>query len=242
MAGNNTAKFFRSNFELEYEGKILILEGYIGESGIARIDYNGRYSDDVRAASGKKVNVRFDKFKLKAVLRQQLDDKENFLELYFIELTKAQKEALIERIEEKGSLPTWNRKYPRIWVQGIDDPDLVTPVLAIVVDKKEEVFLTIVNFTLGGIRLEATEDTLDKLAVGDSVEFDLITSKGVMINKLSGIVRNIAVSKDAKISKRAYGIKLVKKDKLRDKQYSNLVKEYCVGLKRRLVKRKPKPV
>jgi hypothetical protein len=102
----------------------------------------------------------------------------------------------------------------------------------------QEHFVNVMNFTLGGLRIETMGDTLAELRVGAHLSFDLITTNGEVFANLSAEVRNIAVHErenpdGTKSSTRSFGLRFKEMDPVNDRKYRNLIREYCLILQKR---------
>jgi hypothetical protein len=231
-------KFVSASFEIEHEGNTLELTGLVSVAGITKIHVHSGLAPEWKSLLGSTVTVRLGGIYFKGTFLHQQVEHGTFYEVKFEELDDTIRKYLEQRIETEGVSPGWKRKYPRIPVKGYDDPDLPVPNLCMVRFVGQEIFVNVMNFTLGGIRIETLGDSLGELRVGSLLHFDLITSSSEILSNLSGEVRNIAVHDrnlpEGRSVTRSFGIKFVEMDPVNEKKYRNLIRTYCELLKKKL--------
>ncbi len=236
------ARFFQSNFDLEHGKHKINLRGLLSEQGITKIFLTGTVPDFWKAMIGQPVTVKLDSLTIAGVLIQQFVELGSYYEVRFRGLDENQKSFLRQRTTNEGISPGWQREFPRIPLGGLADPELPVPNLCMVRFADQEFFVNVLNFTIGGIRIETIENSLGQVRVGAILHFDLITSTGEIIGNLSGEVRNLSEHEHTdKSITRSFGIRFVDMDPLNErkyKAYKKLIKEYCLILQKRLVKEK----
>ncbi len=237
----NQPKFVASSFMMEHDGNTLELKGLISPAGITKIHLSSDLPPPWRAALGKKVSVRFDSVVLPGTFLHQQIEHGVFYEIKFSDLDEHLLKYLEQRIRADGISPGWKRKYPRIPVKGYDDPELPVPNLCMVRFVGQEIFVNVMNFTIGGLRIETLGDNLAELRVGSVLHFDLITSTSDIFADRSGEVRNIAVhdsnTPEGRSLTRSFGIRFIDMDPVNEKKYRNLIRAYCEVLKKRLTEK-----
>jgi hypothetical protein len=231
-------KFFQTSFEVEFRGEKLSLRGLVSPSGITKIFLSQGLPASWKEALGATVTVRLDPVNITGVLLQQFVEHGTFYEIKFRDLADSVLEYLERRMTSEGMNPGWQRKYPRIPVKGYEDPELPVPNLCMVRFVGQEIFVNVMNFTLGGIRIETLGDSLGEIRVGSTLHFDLITSTGEILANLSAEVRNIAVHDHHTAAgttlTRSFGLRFTDMDPGNEKKYRNIIREYCVILQKRL--------
>lgn len=237
----NQPKFVASGFEIESDGNTLELKGLVSPTGITKIYLQTGLPPEWKAALGKTVNVRFGNITVPGVFIHQQIEHGIIYEIKFGELEEAFRKYIEARIEAEGVAPGWKRKYPRIPVKGYDDPELPVPNLCMVRFVGQEIFVNVMNFTIGGLRIETLGDNLAELRVGSVLHFDLITSTSDIFANLSGEVRNIAVhdanTPEGRSLTRSFGLRFIDMDPVNEKKYRNLIRVYCEVLKKRLTEK-----
>jgi hypothetical protein len=227
------AKFYQAGFEIESGGESLSLKGLVSEQGITKIAIS-KLPPFWEGKIGQAVTVRIDRVSFKAAFLKQFVEHGSFYELRFLELQEPHRNYVRQRIAAEGISPGWQREFPRIPV-GSPDPGLPAPSLCLVRFHGKEVFVNVVNFTLGGLRIESAGDDLAELRVGSVIHFDLATSAGVVMPGMSGEVRNLAEQPGKEGGKaRTFGLKLVNLDAANAQKYKALIKDYCLAVQKRL--------
>lgn len=231
-------KFFQTAFDLIHGDNSLSLRGLVAQSGITKIHFSTELPPFWKAVLGSVVTVKIDAITLSGVFLQQHVEHGTFYEVKFRGLTEPQREYLEQRVNTDGISPGWQRKYPRIPVKGLDDPELPLPSLCMVRFVGQEIFVNVVNFTLGGIRIETLGDALGELRVGSLLHFDLVTTAGEVMTNLSAEVRNIAVHKfqgpggEVQLT-RSFGLRFIDMDPVNERKYRALIREFCTVLRKR---------
>ncbi|MGZ3706983.1 MAG: PilZ domain-containing protein [Bdellovibrionota bacterium] len=231
-------KFFQTAFDIECDGATLNLRGLVSPAGITKIYLTSGLPDFWKLRIGNDVNVRLGTAEIPGVLLQQYVEHGTFYEIKFRELSLPVLGYLEQRMKAEGVSPGWQRKYPRIPVKGFEDPELPVPNLCMVRFVGQEIFVNVMNFTLGGLRIETLGDSLGELRVGAVLHFDLITSTGDILANLSGEVRNIAVhdhrTPEGSSLTRSFGMRFVDMDPVNERKYRTLIRDYCMILQKRL--------
>lgn len=234
------AKFFQSSFEISNGLLSLQLKGLISERGVTKIHIPAGLPSFWRNHLGKTVTMTLDRFTIQAVLLEQFVEGGSYFELRFRGTDTNQRNYIRQRIESEGIKPGWQRKFPRIPIVNANDPDLPVPNLCMVRFVGEEHFVNVVNFTLGGMRVETLGDELAELRVGSIVHFDLMSNSGTMMSNLSAEVRNLAVHEQEKSGTahvtRSFGLRLIDMDTVNEKKYRELIRDHCLELQKRLTK------
>ncbi|RYZ96781.1 MAG: PilZ domain-containing protein [Proteobacteria bacterium] len=231
-------KFYEAAFDITYQGNSFTMRGLVSESGITKIYLSAGLPDAWRERVGNPLKVKLDMFEIGAVLLQQQVSNGTFFEVRFQELPEPARQYIRRRIEAEGVSPGWKRDFPRIPVTRVVDPELPVPNLCMVRFVGQEIFVNVLNFTLGGIRIETLGDHLGELRVGSLLSFDLLTSNGEIMANLSAEVRNIAThegSADGELqTTRSFGLRFQGMDSSNERKYRTLIRDYCTVLNKRL--------
>lgn len=230
--------FFETSFQVEYADQRVDLKGLISESGITKIFITGKPPLFLEMALGHTVNVYIDVLTVRGVLGQQFVEHGSYYEIRFVELKDPQRNFIKQRIETDGKNPGWQRQFPRIPVdRSHDDPELPVANLCLIRFVGQEVFVSVLNFTLGGLRVETFGDNLSELRVGARVSFDLITNTGNIMTNFTGEVRNISTNENnadgTKVITRSFGIRMVDMHPVNERKYRDLIRDYCQALMKR---------
>jgi hypothetical protein len=233
------AKFFQGNFDLEHGNNKINLRGLLSEQGITKIFLTGAVPDFWKTMIGQAVVVKLDSLTISGVLIQQFVEHGSYYEVRFRGLDENQKTFLRQRTTTEGISPGWQREFPRIPLGGLADPELPVPNLCMVRFAGQEFFVNVLNFTIGGIRIETIGNSLGQVRVGAILHFDLLTSTGEILGNLSGEVRNLSEHEHTdKTLTRSFGIRFVNLDPVNERKYKELIKAYCLILQKRLAEEK----
>jgi len=230
-------KFYQASFDIMSGVETLSLRGLISEDGITKIFIPTGLPEFWRTQVGQPVDLKLDGLILKAVLSQQFVEHGTFFELRFRNLKEPQRNYIRQRVSAEGISPGWKRKFPRIPIGEANDPELPVPSLCMVRFVGQEIFVNVMNFTLGGLRIETLGDNLAELRVGSVIHFDLVASNGTVMTNMSGEIRNMAVHEHEKngykLLTRSFGMRFVNLDPANERKYRELIKEYCLVMKMR---------
>lgn len=234
-------KFVAATVEIEYQGNTLEVKGLVSATGITKIYVSSGLPPIWKTALGQEVKVRLDGLSLPGTFIQQQVEHGVVYEVKFGELEDPVKLYIEQRMRSEGISPGWKRKYPRIPVKGYDDPELPVPNLCMVRFVGQEIFMNVMNFTIGGVRIETIGDSLSEIRVGSTLHFDLITSTSEIFANLSGEVRNIAEHEtntpEGRTITRSFGLRFVNMDPVNERKYFHLIRTYCELLKKRLTEK-----
>ena len=154
---------------------------------------------------------------------------------YHVRFTKMDheiREAIRSDVKENGLPSPWRRSLPRITARA---DSLTVPSLGVLFQKKQEYFLGVRNFTLGGILFEYLGSDLSELVPGVKIEFDLVTNFGDKITRLSGKVAHITYEYGDEdeadiVNRMLIGVQFLQMSFLNEAKYKAIIREYCLGL------------
>lgn len=236
MVDPKSPKFFQAEVQMEFEGATIEARGMVSERGVTRMFLTSGLPPEFKFE--RPVSVKIDFLSCKGLLIRQTIEHGAFYEIQFLDLKDAQRDYIRQRMETDGISPGWQRKFPRIPVTAMNDPNLPVPNLCMVRFAGQEVFLNVMNFTLGGLRIETMGDALSGLRVGAHIQFDLMTTTGELLHNMTAEVRNISMNeqmgKEGKIVTRSFGLRLVDLDPVIERRYKSLIKDYCLALQKKL--------
>ncbi len=133
-------------------------------------------------------------------------------------------------ILDSGLPSPWRRALPRL---STAVKNLPAPSLVVLYHNGSTLFLTVRNFTLGGMLCEYLGKDLSTLNVGVKLNFDIVTNSGDKISELSGIVCHISeesLDESGGSVLCHYGIRLLSMNLLSETKYKFLIREYCMGV------------
>ena len=232
------AKFYLASFELRCEKNSLVLRGLVSPTGITKVHFPTRVDSIWEALIGSKVEVILDGFLAVGYLVRQSVEHGSFHEIRFKDPPDDLKNYILQKTISEGVDPGWQRKFPRIPIMDGDENDLPIPNLCVVRFIGQEIFVNVMNFTLGGIRIRTLTNVLSELRVGSMVHFDLIASNGTVMPNICGEVKNIALHQSEEVGNntitRSFGLEFKDLDPVNERRYKALIKEYCLVLQKKL--------
>lgn len=238
MADPVGAKFFQANVELENKGVKIEARGLVSERGVTRLFFTKELPPEFQGGQ-QPVKVKIDFLNCRGVLLKQIVASGTYYEVEFVALKDAERDYLRQRLAHEGISPGWQRQFPRIPVGGMGESDLPVPHLAVVHFVGQEIFVSVRNFTVGGIRVETMGDDLGELRVGSRIILDLMNTTGELLNGITAEVKNISVddrkTPEGRKFTRSFGLKLVDLDPVRERRYREWIRDYCLTLKKKTV-------
>ncbi len=231
-------KFLHARLKLKFGEHSEMVDGQLSEVGATRVFLQHQIPTEFRAAIGQVLTVMYNGRSFNGVLIQQTSDHEKYYDVRFLHLLEEEREFLRKDIDTYGVEPGWSRKFPRIELPPLHD-EYFMPTLCSLRYDGEEYFLTILNFTLGGIRVETIAGAIPKIKIGQYVRFDLLLSNGELLRDFDAEVRNMANQSrkddDELHPVQSLGLRITKCSKTVDKKYKTMIRDYCVYLKKIMV-------
>lgn len=237
MTDPRRPKFIQKKFFLQDGDTNVELIGLMSAHGFTRI-----YSKDDTVAeimakiAGKPIDIRIDSFDLNSIIEKQFAEEGSFFEVRFINISPSVLEQLELKVEQEGSEPSWHRLHPRIAISTIATMSMNVPTMCVIKHGGQEHYLNVLNFTVGGLRLETMADILADIKVGHILPFDLVTTSGDSLFNIQGEVRNVGVhslqDKKATEIRRSFGIKIGRMEPQNLSKYNEMIRRLCEALKR----------
>jgi len=231
MAETNKAKFFRSNFQLENQGQVFELSGLVSDYGITKVSILSRPPPFIDTAFGHLIKIQIGDVAAEGLLVRNYTDLGTGYEVRFQELGEAQRIILRQRMELEGGFPEWVRKFPRISVKDALALDLPVFNMCFIRVLGGESFVSVLNFTLDGIRVEIIGDDLKDVRVGMVVHFDLLTNADISLENVSGEIRNMSVIEQEQDGERrvtrSIGIRLQPLEYVQKRKMDKLITNLC---------------
>lgn len=181
---------------------------------------------------GRTIRVRIGKHQYEMYFTREFNVEGRFYNLKFLNLDDRRRDALITMIEEKGIDPPWKRVHPRLDAIAHQDAVAVPSVAVVRFRDSMEVY-RVLNFTLGGCLLEASNPAFEPLELNLPINFDLRISDGEELVGINGRIVRIGVEKlpdlDHRLLTLGVRIVLMKTNDLEKFRY--LIRHYCQVLK-----------
>ncbi len=231
-------KFFPADFILHFQGKEIPLRGLLSELGITRVTAVESNPPDWKDSFGKEYDIQLGSLTVKGLLVQHFDTGGACVLVRFPNLTEEDRNKIRRLVEAKGVFPGWQRKLPRISVEDTDS-ELPLPSLCTVRFAGQEVFVEVMNFTLGGLGIKSMGSQLAPARVGMQLQFDLITNRGEIIANSTAEIMNVSVhdlpgveGKGASSAIRYLGLKIREMSLDGKTAYKNLIRDYCLAVQK----------
>lgn len=237
MVMEKERRFVAAKLRIEFNGQSTEVDAHVSTMGATRIFFQNTLPPFLSASFGKEISIIYKNHSCTGLLIQQNVDHGIYYDIKFLKIPAEANDQIQKDIDAEGSTPSWIRKHPRITVESMET-ELPVPSLCTVYFLGQPHFVNVLNFTLGGIRVETVSDELEGLRVGAKVQFDLIATNGMVFNNMSGVVRNISTRIEQResgaITCRSFGLQLVDMHPINEKNYKQLIKEYCLMVQKKI--------
>lgn len=232
MPETNKAKFLDASFQLEHAGKTFGLRGLISLKGATKVRVDADSTADIDHAFGHVADIHLGRLTLKGSLTKHFSADGAAYEVRFRDMDEEKTNFLQQMIEMEGVKPGWMRRYPRIPVRAAEKADLPVVTLCMIRFMGSEVISPVLNFSLGGLRIElGGEESLPEIQVGSVIHFDMMTSSGDVFSEFMGEVRNVSVSETvysgSKEISRTIGVSFLGMKPDLKKKYHGLIRDFC---------------
>lgn len=182
---------------------------------------------------GKKLKVKIENSSFPMYFTREFNREGRFYNLKFGNLDENQLERLDEMIDGTGleEVP-WQRVHPRLDAITHQERVAVPSVAVIHFADTMEVY-RVLNFTLGGCLVEASNPTFEPMELGTPVIFDLRINNGEELNQINGRLMRISLEKlpDMDHKLLSLGIKIVHMQASDLEKYRAMIRTYCEVLK-----------
>jgi hypothetical protein len=152
--------------------------------------------------------------------------------LRFLSPTKLLLQQIEKDVLVTGLPSPWMRSLPRLTTTAAKH--LPVPALAIVQIGRSTIYMSIKNFTLGGLQLEYSGDDARDLKVGTRIEFDIVTNGGDKLVDLAGQITHVTVELNDSIGasgRYQFGMKFLPSNVHVETRYKAMIRAHCEGLK-----------
>lgn len=152
-----------------------------------------------------------------------------YFNLKFCHLGSIDRISVIELINENGidDLP-WQRKHPRLDAISFQGQMIVPSVAIIHFADTKEVY-RVLNFTVDGCLVEASNPSFIPLELGIPILFDLRINNGEELNQINGRVMRISLEKLPEMDHKllSLGIKIAHMASSDFDKYRAMIRNYC---------------
>lgn len=221
------SKFFNADFTILHAGLAVHASGLVSQAGITSVRIHPGSPLLESGLVDQPVSVRFAAMEIGATVTQLLTGQGSSFEIKFPSLQEPERRYLEEQLAAHGEEPAWMRKFPRIAAKEQDGVGSPYPRHCTVRSGKQEIFVDVLNFTLGGLSVEIPEGRLPELRSGSSLDVDVVDSAGDILHGLKMQVRYFSAQGNGT---RALGLELVSMGDESGRRYRNLVQAFCIAL------------
>lgn len=182
---------------------------------------------------GKKVKVKIGDISYPMYFTREFNREGRFYNLKFGTLDEYQLERLDIMVNDSGlEAAPWQRVHPRLDAITHQEKVPVPSVAVIHFADTMEVY-RVLNFTLGGCLVEASNPTFEPMELGTPVVFDLRINNGEELNQINGRLMRISLEKlpDMDHKLLSLGIKIVHMQSSDMEKYRSMIRTYCEVLK-----------
>lgn len=231
--------YFQSKLKISFGERSMSLHAYISPFGAARVIRAENITSDILYFFGKEIDVQIKaNLVVKGCFLIEKTADGNFFNIRFSQVSAEQRNELKKDVEEKGEIVSWARKHPRIHVSN-SVPGAPEPILAILHSKSGSQMMSIMDYTLEGIKLQFDGENPPDLKIGEMILFDILTSDSDNIKNIHGEVRHIMqdnIDATGLAKNMVLGIKITKMTPSAEKLYRDLILKYCLALKEQFKK------
>jgi len=187
--------------------------------------------DAARACLGLEVQATYKGIPIRCRFVTETNAVGMIFSLRFLSPTNLAIRQIEKDVATSGIPSPWFRGLPRL---GTTAKHLPVPVLAIVQFGPITLYMSVKNFTLGGLQLEYSGSEVRDFKVGSRLEFDLVTNGGDKIHDLAGQITNIAREINDALGengKYQFGMKFLPLSAVSELRYRAIIRAHCEGLK-----------
>lgn len=181
---------------------------------------------------GKAIRVKIGKTNFEMYFTREFNSEGRFYNLKFLNLDERRAQALREMIQNNGMDPPWKRIHPRLdAITHVDE--VAVPSIGVVRFQNNLEVYRVLNFTLGGCLLEASNPVYEPLELNTPINFDLRISNGEELVGINGRIVRISVEKLPDLEHRllTLGVKIVHMRGSDLEKFRYLIRTYCEVLK-----------
>lgn len=187
----------------------------------------------VEELAGKTILVKLDGVEFNACFVREESGANTVYSLKFDTMEDGQTQYLASLLEETGAKSPSRRRFPRLDVRQIEGVEVAIPTYIILRIRDKNYFLSILDFTLGGMLVECASTEKPNIKVGDRIEMEVFVTDG---DHMQGIFAEVVRMTQAVPSRQSeeytqYGLKLEKLSAANDQRYRKIIREYCLAIK-----------
>lgn len=210
-------------------GKEFQVQALVSSHGAKYVFEETEIPQDLVKILGHEVEVRYQGIPVRCRVVRETNQAGTIFSFKFLQPSGLLLQQISKDVKERGLPSPWLRALPRLSPQTAKH--LPSPALAMIALRGETHFLTVKNFTLGGLLLEFEGSGLEFLKMGAVVDFDLVTNGGEKLTELRAMVCHVTEEKGDAQALTFFGVRFLEMSPLSEIKYKSLVREHCLGLR-----------
>jgi hypothetical protein len=210
-------------------GRELQVQALVSIHGAKYVFEESEIPPQILEALGSEVEARYRGLAVRCRVVRETNAAGTIFSFRFLNASTLLLQQIGKDIRERGIPSPWLRSLPRLVPEAARH--LPSPSLAMVSHQGGMVFLTVKNFTVGGLLLECEGDELGGIAMGSVLHFDLVTNAGEKLTDFQAMVCHVCAEKGDGAAKTLFGVRFLFMTGLGESKYKALVREHCLGLR-----------
>lgn len=212
-------------------GEEVRVQALVSTYGAKYVFDDDDFPEAARALLGSEVQVSYKGIPARCRFVRETNPAGTIYSLRFLHPSSLLLRQIEKDVATSGLPSPWMRGLPRLDTAA---KHLPIPVLAVALHGSGTFYMNVKNFTLGGLLLEYSGASVEGLAVGTRLEFDLVTNGGDKFPDIGGTVTHISAElqdSSGSAGKFQIGIKFASMTAVTELRYRGLIREHCQGLK-----------
>ena len=219
--------------KIDISDRIVTVESLVHEHGLKRVFEQSTLPSGLGDLVGKVCSVTFDNMTMRGRFSREVTPLGTFYNVKFVDIRESYRRRIELEIEQKGLPPPWKRRYVRINT-GRKEEDLPVPFMAVAKGSSfDGTFFNVINFTLGGILLEAPDDDSFEPHLNQEIYFDLLTNTGEKLENMRAIIMHINEEVNDGQRSVTFGVRMMPMNMINEVKYNGLIRDFLVGYKKK---------
>lgn len=214
--------------KIHLPNRVIRTESLVYEYGVKQVFTEASAPDDIDDFLGKIIHVEFDDLVVQSIITKEISFQGISYNLKFSHPPERIRKYIRLEIKKRGIPTPWQRKYVRLSTAGASEKAPV-PAMASLRFDGEVFFLNVINFTLGGLLLEANAMECAPIKIGEKLNLDIMVNQGDSIPGVT--VQAMHICEDFKLPDllpiRLIGVQFESFTTQARNKYNKLIKDYC---------------
>lgn len=224
-------KVFTSQKITVLAGKEFRVQALVSSFGAKYVFEEDEIPPELLGRLGEEIQVQYKNIPVRSRAVKESTAFGTIYNLRFINPSKTLLKQIDRDLNESGLPSPWMRGLPRL---SANEKNLPAPTLLILYHKSQSYFLTVNDFTLGGMQVEYVGPELRDINYGSKLELDVVTNAGDKIPDLNAIVTHITVEINFdgnQADRYVFGLKIIGMPNKSESKFKGLIRDHCLGLK-----------